>query len=87
MACCQPFFIKNPNFLRNGDIHKYQKYLQVPCGWCLNCRVDRQNWLSDAMTYEQKNLIIFALLLLLLTMIFIFMTLLILLLMICIGTI
>lgn len=55
MACCQPFKIDNPNYNVPGTYRWYMKYIEVPCGWCLNCRVDKQNWLSDAMTYEYKN--------------------------------
>lgn len=32
-----------------------KKYLEVPCGWCLNCRVDKQNWITDACEYEWKK--------------------------------
>lgn len=55
MACAQPMKIKNPHFMEKGYIKWYLPYLEVPCGWCLNCRVDRQNWLSDAMNYEFKK--------------------------------
>lgn len=55
MACAQPFEIKNPHFNEFGYYQFWKPYIQVPCGWCLNCRLDRQNWLTDAMTYEQKK--------------------------------
>ena len=55
MACAQPMTIKNPNYLIKGSYKWWQQYLEVPCNWCLNCRVDRQNWLTDAMNYEQKK--------------------------------
>lgn len=31
-------------------------YYRVPCGWCLNCRIDRRNWLEDSINYEYHNL-------------------------------
>lgn len=55
MACAQPFEILNPHFNEFGYYQFWKKYIEVPCGWCLNCRLDRQNWLTDAMTYEQKK--------------------------------
>ena len=55
MSCAQPFLIPNPHFNEYGYYQFWKRYLEVPCGWCLNCRVDRQNWLSDAMNYEQKK--------------------------------
>lgn len=54
MACCQPYEIKNPHFNQFGYYQFWKQYIEVPCGWCLNCRVDRQNWLTDACEYEQK---------------------------------
>lgn len=72
MACAQPFSIPNPHYLEYGFYKSYLKYIEVPCGWCLNCRVDKQNWLTDACYYEQKNMTIFVLLLHLLMMIFIY---------------
>lgn len=55
MACAQPVLIDNPNFLNRGTFNYLSPYIEVPCGWCLNCRVDRQNWLSDAMNYELRK--------------------------------
>lgn len=55
MACAQPFQINNPHFNEPGYFQFWKKYIEVPCGWCLNCRLDKQNWLSDAMNYEQKK--------------------------------
>lgn len=31
-------------------------YYRVPCGWCLNCRVDKRNWLEDSINYELNHL-------------------------------
>ena len=44
MACCRPFLIKNPN----DKAIKWYEYIEVPCGWCLNCRVDKRNFLEDS---------------------------------------
>lgn len=55
MACAQPWLIKNPHFNHFGYFQFWKQYLEVPCGWCLNCRLDRQNWLSDACEYELKR--------------------------------
>lgn len=55
MACAQPFSILNPHYRDIGYYKSYLKYIDVPCGWCLNCRVDKQNWLTDACYYEQKK--------------------------------
>ena len=30
-------------------------YIEVPCRYCLNCRVDRQNELVDRAEYEYIN--------------------------------
>lgn len=46
MACAFPFVIKKK--LSSGDTVDYQ----VPCGWCLNCRVDKRNQWSDRCKYE-----------------------------------
>lgn len=54
MACPQPFYIKNRYYSThsNGTKRYWQKYLEIPCGWCLNCRVDRQNYYIDRAWYE-----------------------------------
>ena len=53
MACA------NPQFLQ----YKYQltrnvytvKPIQIPCGYCLNCRKDKQNYIIDRANYEYKK--------------------------------
>lgn len=55
MACAQLMDLKNPNFNILGSHNFWKEYIQVPCGWCLNCRIDKQNWLSDAMEYEHRK--------------------------------
>ena len=55
MSCAQPQLIKNPNYNIFGAPKHWKQYLEVPCQWCLNCRVDRQNWITDACEYEWKK--------------------------------
>ena len=38
-----------------GTYRFWQEYLEVPCYWCLNCRIDRLNWITDACEYEIKK--------------------------------
>ena len=58
MSCCQPFSIPNPYYARLYG-NKLQGYpnatLSIPCGWCLNCRKDRQNYFADRAKYEYKK--------------------------------
>lgn len=50
MSCSQPFnfnpYAKHPE--------RYYSYNQTffPCGWCLNCRIDKSNQLRDRCEYE-----------------------------------
>lgn len=56
MACANPFQIINKYYNPSlpGSIHQ-NKYITVPCGWCLNCRVDKRNFLEDCCNYEFNN--------------------------------
>lgn len=56
MACAHPLQIKNPLF-RQLSFHRNTRFptLEVPCGWCLNCRVDKRNTLEDKCDYEYKQ--------------------------------
>lgn len=53
MSCASKFTIPNPNYQRIGAIGtnkaNYER-IQVPCRWCLNCRVDKRNFLEDCLT-------------------------------------
>lgn len=55
MSCSQPFKIPhtwtNP---KSGFVYNFSDY-EVPCGWCLNCRRDKQNYYCDRAEYELKN--------------------------------
>lgn len=55
MACCNPLFFVPPN-LRGSSSHRQQLFhpfgYQIPCGYCLNCRVDKRNMWSDRAKYE-----------------------------------
>lgn len=51
MACASPLLIKN-----RSSLTSYLKpYVQVPCNYCLNCRVDKRNYLEDMCNYEYKR--------------------------------
>ena len=51
MSCCRPFSIPNPN----AKIFKLAKsYIDVPCGWCLNCRLDKINFIDDCSTFQLR---------------------------------
>lgn len=55
MACCNPFFYRITNYnSRNHFSIDTQPLLgyQIPCGYCLNCRVDKRNMWSDRCMYE-----------------------------------
>lgn len=55
MSCAQTYQIKNPHYKHKGYFNNWKQYIDVPCGWCLNCRVDKQNWITDACEYEWKK--------------------------------
>lgn len=33
-----------------------QMWYRIPCGYCLNCRVDKRNWLEDSISYDLNHL-------------------------------
>ena len=45
MACCNLFTVQDKRFHR---------YYSVPCGFCLNCRVDRRNFLEDCCKHSEN---------------------------------
>lgn len=46
MACNRPFLMKN----KHGDL------VPVPCGWCLQCRIDKRNEWTMRLSFEcEKN--------------------------------
>ena len=49
MACCNPWFKKT------DYSHGYLYYYQIPCGYCLNCRKDKQQYYIDRAEYEYKT--------------------------------
>lgn len=55
MACSQPFLMipKNKNNFYTYKINPTKYY--VPCGYCLNCRVDKRNQLQDRCEQELIN--------------------------------
>ena len=47
MSCAHPILIKNPNYKSDSiKVYSRQPYYEVPCGHCLNCLVDKQNYIS-----------------------------------------
>lgn len=70
MACSSPLRMYPKSIKQsinsNRDVHFYTQqalqnsyfnhvYYTVPCGWCLNCRIDKMNELSDRCEYEYIN--------------------------------
>lgn len=49
MACCNPWFKKYDYG------YGYQGFYQIPCGYCLNCRKDKQQYYIDRAEYEYKK--------------------------------
>lgn len=59
MSCSQPFQIPDLYYNKLYHTNKLQgfpsRYITIPCGWCLNCRKDRQNYFADRAKYEYKK--------------------------------
>lgn len=56
MACCRPWLLTPPKYYSSYSSWRYYPYgIQVPCGCCLNCRVDNRNQWSDRAKYEYKK--------------------------------
>lgn len=53
MACAHPFLMRPVSKVWKGAVRYQSQY--VPCGWCLNCRKDRQNYFIDRAEYEYKT--------------------------------
>lgn len=54
MNCAYPIKVKNPNYNKNGGVHKWERnlYYFVPCGYCLNCMMSKRSWLKDVCDFE-----------------------------------
>lgn len=54
MACAYPYRFKNPWFdNRLPSVYVWNReYYDVACGRCLNCLVDRRNWLEDLCNWH-----------------------------------
>ena len=47
MSCAHPWLYQpHGKKLENYHYSTGQNALYIPCGWCLNCRVDKQNELT-----------------------------------------
>lgn len=51
MACAHPLKIK-PTVYSKGRPYSWRDYVNVPCGYCVNCRRDQQNYFVDRAEYE-----------------------------------
>lgn len=51
MSCSRPWLLETKKY--SFYTHSYMHY--VPCGYCLNCRVDKQNQLQHRCEYELIN--------------------------------
>lgn len=64
MACSNPLQLRKDTFKTNSKSHmSFEKlarlrslgennYINIPCNWCLNCRIDKQSQLIDRCEYE-----------------------------------
>lgn len=55
MACAHPLHPPYPTYYVRGQIYTDTRPLQVPCGWCVNCRRDKQNFYIDRANYEYSK--------------------------------
>lgn len=61
MACCRPFHLYPSKYLLTKKHSAwtfwdwYPNGVDVPCGYCLNCRVDKRNEWSDRCKYEYQD--------------------------------
>lgn len=54
MSCCRPFRhrLDTPYMYRYNGSFTASNYVEIPCGWCLNCRVDKRNFWADRAKFE-----------------------------------
>lgn len=56
MSCANPLHIKNNYYNPNKPGRPFSnRYWEVPCGYCLNCRVDKRNFLEDCCNYAYNE--------------------------------
>lgn len=60
MACCRPFQYFPPQSQLSSIRYKmfqerYPNGISIPCGYCLNCRVDKRNMWADRAKYEYSK--------------------------------
>lgn len=57
MGCAYPIKVKNPLYEPYGiQIWKRKKWYFVPCGYCLNCMIQKRTWLKDVCDFEYNRL-------------------------------
>ena len=66
MACSNPLHLTKEFIKKNGSSRSHvdfetlafrrsfgeRNYIEIPCNWCLNCRIDKQSQLIDRAEYE-----------------------------------
>ena len=69
MSCSNPLHLTKDFISKNGSTKSHidfdklcfkrsfgeLNYIEVPCNWCLNCRIDKQSQLIDRCEYEYIN--------------------------------
>lgn len=53
MACQNPLWQHKIDYVSGKKIPGI--YVQWPCRWCINCRIDRKNYWKDRLDYEHLN--------------------------------
>lgn len=54
MACAHPFLLQHSrDYKRVGEYNIYNHFqaYEVPCGWCMSCRIDKRNAWQDRIEY------------------------------------
>lgn len=51
MSCAHPLNMR-PTVYVNGIPRSYPNFVDIPCGYCVNCRRDYQNYICDRAQYE-----------------------------------
>lgn len=55
MACSRPFTMYRPTHYNAHGFWSFHDAVEIPCGYCLNCRVDKRNQWSDRAKWEYKK--------------------------------
>lgn len=55
MACSRPWKMYRPHVYNPHSFWSMNDCVEIPCGYCLNCRVDKRNQWSDRAKWEYKT--------------------------------